>query len=107
MLDDDVRWRAPRLFTAEELNFDNVAAAAAWMEKLARRPDSEALRPAVLNLKRELDLVVASVRTNEHDRRLAEEVGQWITVWLQNPRIFLDWFALRQTAPDFRERFGA
>ena len=106
VLDDDVRWRAPRLFTAEELKFDNIAAAVAWMEKLAARSDNQGLRPAVLSLKRELELVIASVRTNEHDRRLAEEVGQWLTVWLQNPQIFLDWFALRQNAADFRERFG-
>jgi len=76
------------------------------LEKLAARSDNPGLRPAVLSLKRELELVIASVRTNEHDRRLAEEVGQWLAVWLQNPQIFLDWFALRQNAADFRERFG-
>lgn len=107
VLDADVRWRSPRLFTAEELKFDNMAAAVAWMEKLVARSDSQALRPAVLSLKRELELVVASVRTNEHDRRLAEEIGQWLTIWLQNPPIFLDWFALRQSSPEFRERWGA
>jgi hypothetical protein len=111
VLDADVRWRSPRLFTAEELSFDSIAAAVTWMEKLAarsdNRADNEVLRPAVLSLKRELELVVAGVRTNEHDRRLAEEIGQWLTVWLQNPRIFLDWFALRQNAAEFRERFDA
>jgi hypothetical protein len=111
VLDADVRWRSPRLFTAEELNFDGIAAAVSWMEKLAarsdNRADNEALRPAVLSLKRELELVVAGVRTNEHDRRLAEEIGQWLTIWLQNPQIFLDWFSLRQNAAEFRERFGA
>lgn len=106
VLDADVRWRSARLFTAEELHFDNVGAAIAWMEKLASRADPEHLRPAVLRLKRELELVVVSVRTNESDRRLAEEVGQWLTVWLQNPEIFVDWFALRQNAPEFRARFG-
>jgi hypothetical protein len=111
VLDDDVRWRSPRLFTAEELKFDNIAAAVAWMEKLAaqsdNRADNDVLRPAVLSLKRELELVVASVRTNEHDRRLAGEIGQWLTIWLQNPQIFLDWFALRQNAAEFRDTFGA
>jgi hypothetical protein len=107
VLNDDVRWRSPRLFTAEELNFENIAAAIAWMGRLAARPDSETLRPAVLSLKRELELVVAAVRTNDRDRRLAEEIGQWLTIWLQNPQIFLDWFALRQNAAEFRERFGA
>ena len=111
VLDADVRWRSPRLFTAEELKFDNIATAVAWMEKLAGRSinpaNNHGLRPAVLSLKRELELVVASVRTNEHDRRLAEEIGQWLTIWLQNPQIFLDWFALRQNAAEFRERWGA
>jgi hypothetical protein len=59
-----------------------------------------------LSLKRELELVAAGAQTTEHDRRLAEEIRQWLTVWLQNPQIFLDWFALRQNAPEFRERFG-
>ena len=107
VLNDDVRWRSSRLFTAEELNFDTITAAVGWMEQLAGRSNTEPLRPAVLSLKRELELVVASVRTNEQDRGLAEEVSQWLTVWLQNPQIFLDWFALRQNAPEFRERFGA
>jgi hypothetical protein len=107
VLNEDAHWRSARMFTAEELNFDNMAAAITWMEKLATRPDNRALRQAVLSLKRELALIVASVRTNEPDRWLAEEVGQWLTIWLQNPQIFLDWFALRQNAAEFRERFGA
>ena len=107
VLDDDVRWRSQRLFTAEELSFENITAAVAWMENLVARADNQVLRPAVLSLKRELELVVAAVRTNEHDRRLAEEIGQWLTIWLQNPQIFLDWFALRQKAVEFREQFGA
>ncbi|HEX6046494.1 MAG TPA: hypothetical protein VFZ22_18505 [Pyrinomonadaceae bacterium] len=107
VLNEDVRWRSARLFTAEELNFHNIAGAITWMETLAARPDREDLRPAVLSLKRELDLIVAGARTTEHDRRLAGEVRQWLTVWLQNPQIFPDWFSLRQNANDFRERFGS
>ena len=107
VLDDDVRWRSLRMFTAEELKFDNLAAAVSWMEKLATRRDNQVLRRAVLSLKRELELVVAGVRSSERDRRLAEEVGQWLTIWLQNPQIFLDWFTLRQNTAEFRERFGA
>lgn len=96
-------WRSARLFTAEELNFDTPAAAVAWMEKLARENDPR--REAVLSLKRELELIVAGKRTSERDRQLAREVGQWLTIWLQNPRIFPDWFALRQNSADFREQF--
>ena len=103
VLNADVAWRSARLFTAEELNFDTPPAAVAWMEKLA--PENDPRREAVLSLKRELELIVAGKRTSERDRRLAREVGQWLTIWLQNPRIFPDWFALRQNSADFREQF--
>lgn len=106
IINADVRWRSERLFTAEELKFDTPAAAVAWMEKLGAETDHERLRQPVLSLKRELELIVTSERTTQHDRQLAREIGQWLTIWLQNPQIFLDWFALRQNAVEFREQFG-
>jgi hypothetical protein len=104
LLDADVRWRSARLFTAEELNFDTVAAAVTWMEELtAKKP----LREPVLSLKRELELVAASSRTGDQDRRLAVEIVQWLTVWLQTPQIFTDWFALRRNTAEFRQLLGS
>lgn len=107
VLNDDVHWRSARLFTAEELTFDTPAAAVMWMESLSRRPDRNELRQAVLNLKRELELVQASQRTGEKDRHLAGEVRQWLTIWLQNPQIFDDWFALRRQTAEFLQMFGS
>jgi hypothetical protein len=107
ILDADVRWRSERLFTAEELNFDTPAAAVKWMKKLSSRPDRDQLRPAVLSLKRELQLMAASKRTSETDRRLGREVRQWLTVWLQNPQIFDDWFELRRNTADFIQLSGS
>ena len=104
VLNEDVRWRSARLFTAEELNFDTMAAAVAWMEELPRKDPP---RETVLSLKRELELVVASSRTSEKDRQLATELAQWLTVWLQNPQIFTDWLALRRNTAEFRELFGS
>lgn len=103
VINEDVRWRSPRLFTAEELKFDNISAAVAWMEKVARENDRP--RETILSLKRELEIIVASQRTTEHDRQLATEISQWLIIWLQNPLIFPDWFALRQNTAEFRERF--
>jgi hypothetical protein len=107
VLDADVRWRSQRLFTAEELNFDTPAAAVDWMNNLSRRPDREQLGPAVLSLKRELESVVASERSSQKDRHLAREIGQWLTVWLQNPAIFDDWFELRRNTDEFVQLFGS
>lgn len=104
VLNADVVWRSARLFTAEELNFDTPAAAAAWMEELPRRNPP---RSTVLSLKRELELVGASSRTSENDRQLARELAEWLTVWLQNPQIFSDWFALRRNTAEFRQLFGS
>lgn len=107
VLDADVRWRSERLFTAEELDFKTPAAAVDWMKNLSGRPDHDQLRPAVLNLKRELESVVASERTSKADRQLAREAGQWLTVWLQNPAIFDDWFELRRNTAEFIRLFGS
>lgn len=92
------------MFTAEELNFDTPAAAVKWMEDLIPKNPP---REPVLSLKRELELVAASSRTSDKDRRLATEIAQWLTVWLQNPQIFTDWFALRRNTAEFRQLFGS
>lgn len=107
VLDVDLNWRSPRLFTAEELNFDTPAAAVTWMENLSHRPDRGQLRQAVLNIKRELEFVVASQRISQKDRQLATEIRQWLTIWLQNPQIFDDWFALRRKTAEFLQIFGS
>jgi hypothetical protein len=107
LLDEDVRWRSANLFTAEELNFDTPGAAVTWMENLIGRAEQEQFRQAVLNIKRELEIVVASERTSEKDRQLAREVHQWLTIWLQNPPIFADWFALRRKTAEFLQIFGS
>lgn len=104
LLDADVRWRSERMFTAEELNFETVAAAVSWMEGLVPKNPR---REPVLSLKRELELVAASSRTSDKDKRLATEIAQWLTVWLQNPQIFSDWFALRRNTAEFRQLFGS
>jgi hypothetical protein len=106
VLDADVRWRSEKLFTPEELNFDSPAAAVRWMEDLGGRANHDQLRPAVLSLKRELELVIAAERTSQADRHLAREVSQWLTVWLQNPGIFHDWFELRRNTAEFLQLFG-
>ena len=104
VLNVDVIWRSQRLFTAEELNFESVAAAVAWVEELPRRNPP---RAPVLSLKRELELVATSSRTSEKDRQLATEIVQWLTVWLQNPQIFADWFRLRRKTAEFLQLFGS
>lgn len=109
ILETDLRWRQRReieLFAPEELTFTTIESAVAWMEKLSAhelRPD---LRIQVLQVKTELGLVATSKQVPQNEKQLAAEIAEWLTVWLQNPRIFKDWLALRRQSPEFRERFG-
>jgi hypothetical protein len=44
-----------------------------------------------------------SNRQLEKDRpqRIAAEVAQWLTVWLQNPQIFAEWLSFATNTPNF------
>jgi hypothetical protein len=101
VLEADRRWREQqRPFTAEELVLDSLT----LVERLARGDFGE--RRAVLQLKSELELV-ATGGLSQKERELAHEYVQWLTVWLQNPRIFGEWLALRKETEEFKERFGS
>lgn len=106
ILEADARWREQvSLFTSEDLNLTSIDTAIAFVEKLAAVPQSTELRSNVLQLKTELESVAKSMRIPLPDRLIAVEVAHWLTVWLQNPSIFLDWLVLRRESAEFRERF--
>ena len=90
------------LFSPEDLNVGTIEAAIALIQKIEhlRREfdgDDEHLRQSVRRMKSELELMTTPA--------LAQELAQWLTVWLQNPQIFEDWLALRRATAEFRERF--
>ena len=103
ILQTDAHWREKQLlFTAEDLELNNIEAAVKLVNKVEQlRQQSEnveGLRQAVRSLKSELESFAKS-------NPLAAEVAQWLAVWLQNPPIFAEWLALRQNTAEFRERF--
>lgn len=108
----DMKWRErTALFTSEDLTFDCMEAAMSLIEKIEgfrqnfenEKPMLEHLRQSVQQIKNELDVLAASDRVGQNI--LAEEVGQWLAIWLQNPQLFPEWLALRRNTPEFRERF--
>ena len=108
----DLKWRErTSLLTSDDLTFANLDAANALIEKLEGlrqtfendKPMLEHLRHSVQQIKNELDLLAASDRVGQNI--LAREVGQWLTIWLQNPQIFPEWLALRRNTPEFQGRF--
>ena len=112
-MEADLRWRQERmaaLFSRAELNFENVEGATALIEKIERLRREygddderfEHLRQSVRRLKSELELLAK----RDKRRQLAQELSQWLTIWLQNPAIFAEWLALRRATAEFREQFG-
>jgi hypothetical protein len=100
ILQADSRWREQQhLFTPDDLAFDTIHAANAFIEKLQRLPRTPSLRQSVLQIKQELDLLA-------HARPVVREAAQWLTVWLQNPQIFAEWLDLRRSTAEFQELFG-
>ena len=112
ILEADLQWRERNsLFTPDDLTFGTLHGATVLMEKIENLRQQfefdqsalEHLRQSVFQLKNELEIVAASPKSTNKD--LAQEVAQWLSVWLHNPPIFTDWLALRRNTADFQERF--
>jgi len=100
ILQADSRWREQQhLFTSDDLAFDTIDAAGAFIENLQQLQQTQALRHSVLQIKQELDLLA-------NRRAVAREAARWLTVWLQNPTIFTEWLDLRRSTVEFQELFG-
>lgn len=114
ILQADFRWRERNLlFTPEDLTFGTIDAANALIEKiesLRRQFENDAamaerLRHEVRQFKIELDLLASNEKAANRD--LAQEVAQWLSIWLQTPQIFSEWLALRRATADFQARFAS
>jgi hypothetical protein len=103
ILQADARWRERQhLFTPDDLAFDSIDAANAFIDKLEQlrqTHDQQSLRRSVLQIKSQLDLLAPR-------HVVAREVAQWLTIWLQNPQIFPEWLDLRRSTKDFQVLFG-
>lgn len=107
ILQADTRWRKRQhTFTPDDLAFDSITAAFAFIEKLQQAQDHPSLRQSVQQIKHELDLVTTVSTVPATRRAVAREAAQWLTIWLQNPQIFHEWLELRRSTNEFRELFG-
>lgn len=107
ILQADTCWRERQhLFTPDDLSFDSITAALAFIEKLQQAHDQPSLRQSVQQIKHELDYLATSPKTPANRRAVSREAAQWLTVWLQNPQIFPEWLDLRRSTNEFRELFG-
>lgn len=119
VLDCDTRWRQQLSLESlfpEQPSFSTLAEAADTIEKFdAVRKDFEEmgdeaglarLLELALKFKRELQLLTRSKTANEEKRLDAQEMVQWLNIWLQNADIFAEWLSLRRRSPEFISRYG-
>ncbi len=78
-------------------------------KKFLAENDREGLRrvqETTLKGKRRAQMIAKNEKVAPEKRAEKQEIVEWFTVWLQNPAIFESWVNLRQSSPDFQERFG-
>ena len=57
---------------------------------------------------RQVSETLAKDRTLDQVIRVEQaEIAEWLAVWLQTPKVFMDWLDLRRRSPDFRAKFSA
>ena len=96
-------------YTAE---FRNLLKTGSFRQALASIRNIDNLRKKFLSEGDKNGIRLIRERMIESKKRLTnsaqeKEIGEWLTIWLQNPRIFSDWFALRRNTAEFVRIFGS
>jgi hypothetical protein len=115
VLRSDSRWREAQIEATGNLNdfdvlnlkesLEAVRRLTAWRKELKSNGLEQRALTFALNAKKEAELIARSKVSEPKEREVAEEVAQWLTVWLQNPELFEDWVGLRMESPEYLERF--
>jgi hypothetical protein len=119
VLDCDTRWRQQLSLESlfpEQPSFSTLAEAAATIEKFdVLRKEFEQMGDEIgltrlcdlaLKFKCELQLLAHSKTADEKKRLDAQEMVQWLNIWLQNADIFPEWLSLRRRSPEFIAQYG-
>lgn len=114
----DGKWRERRLMNGgpqTQLDFTDLSKAFQSVVKLEEqrlelqeRKDAKGqaqLRKVVTSVRKDLLLKARSRIVDERQREAANEVSQWLMLWLQTPELFSDWLDLRRRSPEFRKKF--
>jgi hypothetical protein len=116
VFDCDLRWRQQELTgrsPGETLDFSGLSAAFASLvtietKRLAAEADvtmQNELRQLVAAAREDSLLRAGSKIMAAGEREEANEISQWLLIWLQAPDLFSDWLDLRRRSPEFRRKF--
>ena len=118
VFDYDTQWREQLIsgvVPSESLSFSSLPEASESIRKLeswrrefagdGKQGELRRLQEIALKTKQGLQLVARS-RVVDTKRRIdAEEIVQWLTIWILDPAIFEDWLSLRKRSAEFVEKF--
>ena len=118
IFDCDLKWRKRKMekgMLGDQLTFQDLSSAFESVVKIEEKRlqlkiDTEAkglqeLGEIVAAARRESLLRATSKILQENERKQAQEISEWLRVWLQAPELFSDWLDLRRRSPDFRKKF--
>ena len=119
VFDYDTKWRE-RLISGvaplESLSFSHLPEASesigkleSWRREFAgdrKQADLRRLEEFALKTKQDLQLVARSRVVDPRRRIEAEEIVEWLTIWMLDPAIFEDWLSLRKRSAEFVEKFS-
>lgn len=113
ILEFDTGWRRSGFLSQlGELQLNTIADAEASIQRLEKLrvqfgdEAMELLRPCGFAWKERALSVARSRVVESNERTVANEVAQWLNVWLSSPEIFADWLSLRRQSPDFLSVFS-
>ncbi len=78
-------------------------------KKFLAENDREGLRlvrETALKGKSRAQMIAKNEKVEKKKREEKQEIAEWFTIWLQSPEVFEHWITLRQSSPDFTNRFA-
>jgi hypothetical protein len=123
VIEFDAEWRESQLrrearnlvdfFDGEPLSLKKAEALIKKLEKLRKQSERTGDRTSLLRLRevavnaRQTAHSLAQNRALDEIRRAEQsEIAEWLAVWIQTPKLFVEWLELRRRAPQFRNKFA-
>jgi hypothetical protein len=113
----DLKWREGKLnATSNNFDFSSLKSALESFSKVESRrceldeqqdnAGLQRLREVIVAARQDSLLIARSKIVARKQRVEANEIAEWLRVWLGAPELFRDWLELRMRSAEFRKRFG-
>jgi hypothetical protein len=113
----DLKWREGKLnatsnnsdFSSLKTALESFAEVEGRRRELNEQQDNaglQQLREVIVAARQDYLLIARSKIVAGPQRGEANEIAEWLRVWMVAPELFRDWLELRMRSAEFRKRFG-